>query len=130
MSFLLRKPSGHLAASRPQPGGTHRSAASKSKLSASTAKESALSRGGAQMQQLLQRRPATAQQKPIQSAKQKTPQVTAEEQKELQGVISMDEGERVSFVVLGWNHVKPTQFPVLGFSVTRGGSSQDAAMTL
>jgi hypothetical protein len=47
-----------------------------------------------QQQQLLQRRPvATQQQRMTQSNKSKSQQVSNETQQELQGVISMEEGE-------------------------------------
>jgi hypothetical protein len=48
--------------------------------------------GGQQQQLLLQRHPAQQTHKTIQSSKQKTQQVSTETQKELQGVISMEEG--------------------------------------
>jgi hypothetical protein len=87
MSFLLRKPARGVPVARPPP--PHRGVASKS-----TARPS---RGGGpqQQQQLLQRRPATTtqQQRTTQSTKSKSQQVTKETQEELQGVISMEEGE-------------------------------------
>jgi hypothetical protein len=90
MSFLLRKPRGVSAARVPPPGG-HRNVASKGKSAAAT-QSSSRSAGGGQQQLLLQRRPVQQTHKMIQSSKQKTQQVSTEAQKELQGVISMEEG--------------------------------------
>ncbi len=89
MSFLLRKPArGAPAARAPQ---SHRGVSSKSKQSSSSLSSRS---GGMQQQQLLQRRPvATQQQRMTQSNKSKSQQVSNETQQELQGVISMEEGE-------------------------------------
>lgn len=91
MSFLLRKPRGVPAARVPPPGG-HRNVASKGKSAAATQSSSRSAGGGQQQQLLLQRRPVQQTHKMIQSSKQKTQQVSTEAQKELQGVISMEEG--------------------------------------
>lgn len=91
MSFLLRKPArGVPAAGRAPP--PHRGVPSKSKAAS---RPMTASRGGQmQQQQLLQRRPTTIQQqRTTQSTKHKSQQVSKETQEELQGVISMDEGE-------------------------------------
>jgi hypothetical protein len=95
MSFLLRKPRG-VPATRVPPSGGHRNAASEGKSAAWTqsAQSSSRSAGGGQVQQLLQRRPAQQTQKTMQSGIQKTQQVSAGTQKELQGVISMEEGKK------------------------------------
>lgn len=93
MSFLLRKPRG-VPATRVPPSGGHRNVASEGKSVAWTQSSSRSAGGSGQVQQLLQRRPAQQTQKTIQSGIQKTQQVSAGTQKELQGVISMEEGKK------------------------------------
>lgn len=95
MSFLLRKPRGVPATRVPPPAG-HRDVASRGKSSAAMHSSLRSAGGGQQQQLLLQRHPAQQTHKTIQSSKQKTQQVSTETQKELQGVISMEEGTTYS----------------------------------
>jgi hypothetical protein len=75
----------------PPPGG-HRDVASSKGKSAAAMQSSSRNAGGGQQQLLLQRHPAHQTHKTIQSSKQKTQQLSTETQKELQGVITMEEG--------------------------------------